>query len=159
MDVTPEKYYVGMSFKVKKAGLPALIKQSVVHTYAIARYVGYTLTWLIQGKVSLSQMMGPIGIVDTIGTVVQQSKADIKELVINLFNITALISIALGATNLIPFPALDGSKLVILAVEGIRKKPIPVEKEAFISMIGFVILIVLAVFVFYNDILRIVGGG
>ncbi|NLC68553.1 MAG: RIP metalloprotease RseP, partial [Clostridiaceae bacterium] len=68
-------------------------------------------------------------------------------------------SIALGAMNLIPFPALDGNKLLLLLIEGVRKKPIPPEKEAFISMIGFVILIILALFTVYNDTLRLLRGG
>ena len=49
-------------------------------------------------------------------------------------------------------------RLLLLAVEGVRRKPLPPEKEAFITMVGFVLLIILAVVTFYNDLVRIVGG-
>jgi regulator of sigma E protease len=88
---------------------------------------------------------------------VEQSRAKLSDLLINLMNITAIVSIGLGATNLIPFPALDGSKLLLLAVEGIRKKPLPPEKEAFITMVGLVLLVLLAIVTFYNDLARIIG--
>ena len=69
--------------------------------------------------------------------------------------ILALISISLGVTNLLPFPPLDGGKVVILLVEGIRKKPLSENIEIKIQMIGFCILIGLSIIVTYNDILRI----
>ena len=69
---------------------------------------------------------------------------------------TAFISTAIGATNLIPFPALDGSKLLLLMVEALRGKPIPKEKESKISMVGIVLLLGLALVTTFNDIMRLV---
>jgi regulator of sigma E protease len=57
--------------------------------------------------------------------------------------------------NLLPIPALDGSKLLFLAIEGIRGKALPVEKEGYIHFIGFVFLIGLMLFITYKDILRV----
>jgi regulator of sigma E protease len=102
-------------------------------------------------------MMGPIGMVSSIGTVVQQSP-DFMEKLLNLLQITSLMSIAVGATNLIPFPMLDGNKVLLILIEAVRGKPIPIEKEAYISMAGFVLLILFAIYAAYNDILRIVTG-
>jgi len=118
----------------------------------------YSIIWLITGRVSLSQLSGPIGIVGVIGDVVEQSPTFFDKF-IGVFSLASFISINLGLVNLVPFPALDGSKLLLLAVEGIRKKPIPPEKEAFISFIGFIFLIILMIFSTYNDILRRVTGG
>ncbi|MCI9177983.1 MAG: hypothetical protein HFJ28_05395 [Clostridia bacterium] len=69
--------------------------------------------------------------------------------------ILALVSISLGFTNLLPFPPLDGGKVVILLLEAIRRKPLKEKTEITIQMIGFALLIGLAVLVTYNDILRI----
>lgn len=66
-----------------------------------------------------------------------------------------LISANLGVMNLLPFPALDGGRLVFLFVEAIRGKRIPPEKEGYVHMVGIALLMVLMVFVMYNDIQRV----
>ena len=104
------------------------------------------LKMMFTGKVSVNQLMGPIGIS---GVVAQTS--NLAEFVY----ILALISMSLGVTNLLPFPPLDGGKVVIYIIEAIRRKPIKENVEAGIQMAGFIILIGLSIYVTYNDILRI----
>ncbi|MDD3893620.1 MAG: site-2 protease family protein, partial [Syntrophomonadaceae bacterium] len=70
----------------------------------------------------------------------------------------AFLSINLGLINLLPFPALDGSKIVFSLVEAVRRKRIDPEKEGFIHWIGFMFLMLLIVLVTYNDIVRLVKG-
>jgi regulator of sigma E protease len=65
----------------------------------------------------------------------------------------------LGVFNLLPVPPLDGSKLVLFGVEAVRRKPLSVEKEGMIQMIGFAVFIVLALVLTYKDIVRMVTGG
>ncbi len=154
----PEQYYLGIEYEFKKGNILEVIGYSLSYAYSTVRNVAYSLIWLIMGRVSFSQMTGPIGIVSTIGEVVEQGTTFLDK-ILYLLNITAFISIAIGATNLVPFPALDGNKLLLILIEAVRKKPIPPEKEAFISMIGFVILIILALFTVYNDTLRLIRGG
>lgn len=156
--VIPEQFYLGIDFEFKKGSIPGVIMQSIVYAFSVARSVVYSVVWLVTGRASLSQMTGPIGIVNAIGDVVEQGSTLANKL-LYLFNIMAFFSIAIGSMNLIPFPALDGNKLLLLVIEAVRKKPIAPEKEAFISMIGFAILIVLALFTVYNDTLRLLRGG
>ncbi|MGI6778295.1 MAG: RIP metalloprotease RseP [Acetivibrionales bacterium] len=155
---TPEYFNIGMDYATIKGGLFEVIKASLVYTYSTVRSVFYSIIWLITGTVSFKQMMGPVGIVTTIGDVVEQSPS-ITLLILSLLNITGFISINLGVMNLMPFPALDGSKLLLIGVEGIRKKAIPPEREALISLVGFVVLIMFMIFTTYNDIVRRFGGG
>ena len=68
----------------------------------------------------------------------------------------SVISLSLGVTNLLPFPALDGGKFVLLLLEAIRGKKLSEKTEINIQLLGFSILIVLAIYVTYNDILRII---
>lgn len=68
----------------------------------------------------------------------------------------SLISLSLGVTNLLIFPPLDGGKILLLIIEGIRKKPLKQETELKIQMLGFAILITLSLFVTFNDVTRIV---
>lgn len=69
--------------------------------------------------------------------------------------ILGFISINLGFFNLLPIPALDGSKIVFLLIELLRGKPIDADKEGFIHFIGFVFLISLMLIVTYKDLIRI----
>ena len=103
---------------------------------------------LFTGGLATDQMVGIVGISE----VVVQTTG-----VINYIYLLAVISVSLGVTNLLPIPALDGGKILILLIEVIRRKPMKVETEAKIQLIGFSILFALFIFVTYNDILRIGG--
>ena len=91
-------------------------------------------------------MMGPVGISEAVA-----KTTGIEDFVYML----ALISLSLGVTNLLPIPALDGGKILILLIEAIRRKPLKQETELNIQLLGFSFLIVLSLYVAYNDILRI----
>lgn len=107
-----------------------------------------SIKMLITGGVSTDQMVGIVGISDI---VVQTTGA------LNYIYLLAVISVSLGVTNLLPIPALDGGKILILLIELIRRKPMKIETEAKIQLLGFSILFALFIFVTYNDILRIGG--
>lgn len=157
-DKNEEQYVMGLLFSEEKGGFLQTIKQSFINAYSTSRNIYYSLVALITGKFNLNQMSGPVGIVVAIGDVVQQSP-DLWYGFLNLLAVISFISINLGLFNLIPFPALDGSKLLLLAIEGIRRKALPPEKEALISMIGFGLLMLMTIFATANDILRLMGKG
>lgn len=108
-----------------------------------------SIKMLFTGGLQTDQMVGIVGISE----VVVKTNG-----IINYLNLLAVISVSLGVTNLLPIPALDGGKILILIIEIIRKKPMKMETEAKIQMLGFSILIALSLFVTYNDILRIGAG-
>lgn len=154
----PEYYAIGiLDFVHEKGSIGSTIKEAAKYNIFISRSIYYSLGWLFTGTVPASELMGPVGITTTISNEVAESQS-LKETVIRLLSITTMISINLGLVNLIPFPALDGSKLVLLLIEGIRKKPLNPEKEALITMVGMVILIMLMLYATFNDILRIGKG-
>lgn len=101
---------------------------------------------LFAGGASIEQMVGIVGISDIVVNTTGFQ---------DYLSIMASISVSLGITNLLPFPPLDGGKIVIYLIEAIRKKPIKEELELKIQEIGFLAIIALFVFVTYNDILRI----
>ena len=97
-------------------------------------------------------LTGPIGIAQVTGEVAKVGIAPI-------FELTALISISLGIVNLLPIPALDGGRLMFVLLEGIRGgKRISPQKEGFIHLAGFMLLIGLVVVMSYFDIMRILSG-
>lgn len=101
---------------------------------------------LFTGGLSADQMVGIVGISD----IVTQTSG-----LIDYLSLLAVISVSLGVTNLLPIPALDGGKILILLIEIIRRKPMKLETEAKIQLIGFSLLMALTLIVTYNDIVRI----
>lgn len=93
------------------------------------------------------EVTGPVGIIRVIGEQAQHG-------LVNLLWLTGLISISLGLINLLPIPALDGGRILFLVIEAIRGRPVDPEKEGFIHLIGFAILIALILLVTYNDLSR-----
>ena len=101
---------------------------------------------LFTGNIKLEQMTGPIGISE----IVVKSSG-----VYDFIYLLCLISLSLGVTNLLPIPALDGGRIFLLIIEGIRGKALKEEIELGIQSIGFLLLILLSLYVSYKDILRI----
>lgn len=143
---TVPTYYLGINFKMAEDTLiNRLINGGMVTRKFVISLVD-NLKQLFTGNVGVDQMMGPVGISEMI------SKTDG---IIEFLQIMALISLSLGVTNLLPIPALDGGKLLILIIEAIRRKPMKEETEINIQILGFAILITLSLYITYNDILRI----
>lgn len=159
-DVVPQAsgettYDLGAEFEYKKGNVFAAVGSAVSYSLSTIRSVYYSLGWLITGKISFNNMSGPVGIVTTIGDVVEMGRS-FSEKLIYLMEITAFLSLNLGVMNLIPFPALDGGKLFLILIEKIRRKPIDPEKEAWISMVGFFILIAILIATLFNDIPKLI---
>ena len=115
-----------------------------------------SLKMLITGQIGADQLSGPVGIVSVVDNTYQQSKSYGLFIVIaQMLNIEILLSANLGVMNLLPLPALDGGRLVFLFVEAIRRKRIPPEKEGYVHLVGIALLMVLMVFVMFNDIRRV----
>lgn len=119
-----------------------------------------SLGMLVTGKAGIKDMSGPVGMVDAVDTIYAESKQDGAYYVwLNMLNFAILLSANLGVLNLVPFPALDGGRLLFLIIEAIRRKPIPPEKEGIFHFVGFALLMLLMVVVMYNDIAKLVTGG
>ena len=104
------------------------------------------ISQLFTGKTKIDQMMGPVGI----SNVVSQT-SDFADFIY----ILSIISLSLGVTNLMPFPPLDGGKVVLLIIEAIFKRPLSQKAEVIIQSVGFCLLITLSIFVTFNDISRL----
>ncbi|HPT08614.1 MAG TPA: RIP metalloprotease RseP [bacterium] len=105
---------------------------------------------LIIGQGATVEVAGPIGIADLTGQMVQMG-------FIYLLQFTALLSLNLAIINILPFPALDGGRLLFLLIEKIKGKPVKQEVEAVFHNIGFILLMALVVWVTFKDIINIFG--
>ena len=149
IELTPDyisTYYLGVNLQLAPDTFWNRCLNGGMQTADFLTSIVNNLKQLFTGQVGVDQMMGPVGISEVI------AKTDgVRE----FFQMMALISLSLGVTNLLPIPALDGGKLLILIVEAIRRKPLKQETEINIQLLGFSILIALSLYVSYNDILRI----
>lgn len=115
-----------------------------------------SLLMLVQGQVGKDDIAGPIGIVTIIDDTIEAATPyGLSSVVLSMINFAIMLSVNLGILNLLPLPALDGGRLVFMFIEAIRGKPIAPEKEGMVHFIGFVALMLLMVFVLFNDISRL----
>ncbi|TDO89360.1 regulator of sigma E protease [Halanaerobium saccharolyticum] len=96
---------------------------------------------------SAEDIGGPIMIASIIGQAARRG-------LLNVLSWTAIISINLGIINLFPFPALDGGRILFIFIEIIRGKPVDPRKESYVHLIGFALLMILMIFIIYNDLMR-----
>ena len=139
-------YYIGAQFKKAEDNFINRCINGGIQTKEFTFSIIDNLKQLFTGNVGIDQMMGPVGISETVA-----KTTGIQDFIYLL----ALISLSLGVTNLLPIPALDGGKILILIIEAIRRKPLKEKTEINLQLIGFSILIGIFILVTYNDILRI----
>jgi len=117
-------------------------------TYLTVAGIAGLIKDAVRGKADISQVAGPVGIIGLVGDASRLGFA-------YLLTFTALISINLAIINLIPFPALDGGRILFVAIEGITKRKINPKVASTLNTIGFALLIAIMLIVTYRDILKL----
>lgn len=151
------RYYIGFTIgeAIECKGFD-LIKYSAFEVRYWLKATIKSLLMLVQGKLSAKDLSGPVGIAVTIDETIDVVKPyGISSVVLTMINFAVLLSVNLGVMNLLPLPALDGGRLLFMLVEVVRGKPVPPDKEGIVHFIGFVALMILMVFVLYNDIVKL----
>ncbi|MCR5691783.1 MAG: M50 family metallopeptidase, partial [Eubacterium sp.] len=151
------RYRMGFSHasKREKVGFGATLKYSLYEVKFWIQTTVKSLGMMIRGRVSKDDISGPVGIVQTMGKTVEESKPEgVGIVTINLLMISILLSANLGVMNLIPIPALDGGRLFFLLIEWIRRKPLPEKVETYVNAGGFMLLMGLMIFIMANDVTK-----
>ena len=108
---------------------------------------------LITGNINRENVAGPVGMVNMVGDIIEEtSPYGWQTVLVNMLNLTLLLTVNLGIFNLLPVPALDGGRILFALVEIVRGKPVPPKKEAYVHLAGMVLLLMIVVAVFFNDI-------
>ncbi len=151
-------YYIGLVGGESIECNPAQVFQYSLYEIRFWVKVTYkSLLMLVQGQVTKDDVSGPIGIAQMVGDNYEVAKTyGVSNVIFTMMDIIILLSINLGILNLLPIPALDGGRLVFLILEVFRGKPVPPEKEGMVHFAGLVVLMVLMVFVMYNDIMKLI---
>lgn len=160
LDQESGRYLYGISYNVnirEKGSFFTNLKNSFYELRYWILTTVQSVRWLITGKVSPNELMGPVGIVKNVGDVFQESVQidGYYWAFLNMLNWAIMLSANLGVMNLLPIPALDGGRLVFLIVEAIRRKRIDPKKEGLVNMIGLLILFALMFIVMINDIRKL----
>ena len=116
----------------------------------MGKLVLFSLKELIIGSASINEASGPVGIVNEIGVAAKKGIQD-------LLYIVALITINLGLFNLLPFPALDGGRILFVLISAIIRRKVPEKIEAAFHGTGMILLLLLMLFITFNDVIKLLG--
>ncbi|MGA8941541.1 MAG: RIP metalloprotease RseP [Thermoactinomyces sp.] len=158
--VTPQKsgetYQIGVYFNINEMKRDATLLESVKdgfkQTYDWSVIILDGFGQLITGQLGIKSLGGPVQMGSITG---EAAKAGYEQLI----RWTALLSLNLGIFNLLPIPALDGSRLVFIGIEAVRGRPVNPNKESFVHFVGFALLIMLMIVVTFNDIKKVFFPG
>ncbi len=162
IEVTPEAvHYVAQGFSYnlasQKTNALGVIKYSFYETKYWIESTLLSLKLLVTGQIGMESVSGPVGVVEVIGDVYEDSKDTGSSLVtwLSMLEMLILISANLGIMNLIPFPALDGGRLIFLVIEAIRGKRVNPDAEGMVHFAGLMILMAFMLWVTFRDVIKL----
>lgn len=140
--------YLDFRVKAIEANLWQAIVKTGQDTFALARNSWMSIVDLITGRIGFSELSGPVGVGQVVGQAAEQGLP-------NLLSLAAVVSISVGMFNLLPFPALDGGRIIFLLIEGIRRKPVNPKWEGYINAAGLILLLGLMLVITCKDIFNL----
>ena len=144
------RYVYGISKNTdKEYGLIQACVYAFEKTGSTFKLMGNTIKSLFVGQVGVDELSGPIGIYTVVDN---QSKAGVE----SILYLIAFLSVNVGVINLLPFPAFDGGRILFLIIEKIKGSPVDSKIENTIHNIGFMLLMLLMIYVTFNDVFRII---
>ena len=151
-----ERMMFGMNFTLEELTVAGKIRYAWYQCMDTVRMVRLSLQMLLSGKAGLSDMSGPVGIVQMMSETAEASETSYDAL-LNLLYFGAFIAINLAVMNLLPIPALDGGRVVGLlittAVEAVTRKKIDPKYEGYLHGAGMVLLLALMAVIMFKDII------
>lgn len=148
-DKTTAKVGVYLSPEMRQPGIGETLKYAGTSMVDTTKNIFESFRKLIFGEFKLDDLGGPVRTAQMTGEIAKQGLPQTT-----LW--AAILSLYLGIFNLLPIPALDGSRLIFIGLEAVRGKPVDPNRESMVHFIGFALMMVLMVVVTYNDILRLV---
>ncbi len=140
-----------MMFYPQERTVLSVLGQTVSRSASAVKMIYDSLLGMISGRYGMEAVSGPIGVAQVVGDAAKTSG-------ISFIYIVAILTVNLGVVNLLPFPALDGGRFVFLAIEGIRKKPINKNVEAFVNFAGIVLLFGFMILISFKDVFKLIFG-
>ena len=162
LDEASGNYYFGFISKGRPSrGIVDEMEYSIYEVRFQIKTVICSLKMLVSGKLGGDAIMGPVGMGSVVNDVIETAKEETADesvwtqfvvVLLNIVNLAVLFSANLGVMNLLPIPALDGGRIVFVLIEGISGKAVPKDKEMVVTAVSVVLLLMLTIFVFFNDL-------
>lgn len=147
------RYIIGFEPLEEQVTAFNIVPQAWYYTKYVIKSIYKSLWDMISQKTGIENVSGPVGVAGVVSEAVHSG----KDSVLNILFIVAMLTINLGIFNLLPLPALDGGRLFFMLWELISGKPVPPEKEGMVHTIGLILLLILAVFICYHDIMKLIA--
>lgn len=156
-DEALNRYRIGITIMNQQVGTEPIafgeaLRLSGAYCVELSRMILKLLGSLVTTGQGADQMSG------VVGAVAQTSQMVTTYGYTVLIDVFCSISVNLGLFNLLPIPGLDGARAIFLIIEGIRRKPVPREKEALVHLIGMGVLFALMIVLVFKDVLTLIGG-
>lgn len=137
------------------------VKHAAMSTVSFVRLVWITVGDLFSSNAGMGEIVGPVGLGDVINQIISDERARIGVVMQFLLRMAGLVAVNLAVVNLLPIPALDGGRIIFLFISAflvkVRGKPLNANVESYIHGITMLLLFALMIFIFYNDIMRLIG--
>ena len=146
---------LAITFETMEKNFINIVNYAFTDVGSLIRNSWNTVIGLIKRKISIKDLSGPVGIATQIGGIASQEK-NLGPALLRITTFMMMISISLGVFNILPFPALDGGRVVMLIPEVVTGKPVNQKVEEIINTAGIILLIGLMIFVTYNDVKDII---
>jgi len=132
----------------KKKTFSTLISETIYTSFSTVKTIWRSLIGLVTGEYGMEAVSGPVG---TVNVIAESASMGLRQLGM-LF---VFISMNLGIFNLLPFPALDGGRILFVLIEAVRGKPMKPEHEGYVHLAGMIILFGFMILVTFKDILKL----
>jgi len=127
----------------------SVLKHSFFRAASTIKMIWESLYDMITGRYGMESVSGPVGVTEALGEAASEGTE-------NLIYLAVVISMNLGIMNLLPFPALDGGRLLFQLIELVRRKPVKPEVEGMVHFTGLVLLMILFVVITFKDIMNLI---
>ena len=134
--------------QAKRKTFSTLISETFYQSFSAVKTIWRSFTGLVTGEYGMEAVSGPVG---TVNVIAESASMGIRSLMM-LF---VFISMNLGIFNLLPFPALDGGRIIFVLIEAVRRKPLKPEHEGYVHLAGMVILFGFMIIVTFKDIFKL----
>ena len=140
----------------EKVSAPSVIRYSFTEVRYWILTVIRSLGSMFTGRFSVNDLSGPVGVVDIVGQTYEAARPEGALITLmNMLNLVILLSANLGVMNLLPIPAVDGGRLLFLAIEAVRGKPMNRKLEMGAQMAAIILLLLLMVYVMFHDVTQL----
>lgn len=147
---------MGFKSSIKELSVLERLEYSYYDTRYVVKAVLVSIKMLFTGEAKVSDMSGPVGVVQVVGDAAESARPyGSLAVVMQILMLFAMISVNLGVFNLLPFPALDGGSIIFAFIELITRKKLKQEVLGYINLAGLLLILGLGIFIMYSDIMKL----